>query len=60
MDQILGLTNPRVRAGFDPKSGLYGKPPKYYYQNLALFALGWTERRFWFDSQANLKLAWKH
>jgi endo-1,4-beta-D-glucanase Y len=50
----------RVRAEFDAKSGLYGKPPKYYDQNLAMFALGWTERRFWFDSQANLKLAWKH
>jgi len=50
----------RMRAEFDPQNGLYGKPPRYYDQNLALFSLGWTERRFWFDSQANLKMAWKH
>ena len=49
----------RLRAEFDPKKGLYGNPPKYYDQNLALFALAWTERRFWFDSQGILKLNWK-
>jgi hypothetical protein len=29
-------------------------------QNLALFALGWTERRFWFDSSGTLKTWWKN
>jgi endoglucanase len=56
--ELEGAQNSRLRAGFDPKSGLYGKPPRYYDQNLAMFALGWTERRFWFDSQANLKMSW--
>jgi endoglucanase len=51
--------NSRLNAELDAKSGLYGKPPRYYDQNLALFALGWKEHRFWFDSQANLRLAWK-
>ena len=49
----------RLNTELDAKTGLFGKPPRYYDQNLALFALGWKEHRFWFDSQANLRLAWK-
>ena len=51
--------NSRVQSEFNSKSGLYGSPAKYYDQNLALFALGWIERQFWFDSEGTLKLAWK-
>jgi endoglucanase len=50
----------RVRSQFDSKTGLYGSPAKYYDQNLLLFALGSAERRFWFDSQGELKTNWKH
>jgi hypothetical protein len=50
----------RVRSQFDSKTGLYGSPAKYYDQNLLLFALGSTERRFRFDSQGRLKTSWKH
>jgi len=50
----------RLRSALDSKTGLYGKPPRYYDQNLALFALGWTERRFWFDSNGTLKTWWKN
>jgi endoglucanase len=50
----------RLRSEFDTKTGLYGSPAKYYDQNLALFALGFTGRRFWFDSQGALQLSWKH
>jgi endoglucanase len=50
----------RVRSQFDSKTGLYGNPAKYYDQNLLLFALGLTERRFRFDSQGRLKTSWKH
>ena len=49
----------RVQSEFNPKSGLYGNPAKYYDQNLALFALGWKTRQFWFDSEGALKTAWK-
>lgn len=49
----------RMRAELDPQSGLYGKQPKYYDQNLALFELGWKEHRFWFDSRGDLKLEWR-
>jgi endoglucanase len=49
----------RVQSEFDAPRGLYGKPAKYYDQNLLLFALGSAERRFWFDSQGELKTSWK-
>lgn len=49
----------RLRSEFDSKTGLYGYPAKYYDQNLILFALGFTERRFWFNSQGALQLTWK-
>lgn len=50
----------RVRSQFDSNTGLYGSPARYYDQNLLLFALGSTERRFWFDSQGGLNTSWKH
>lgn len=50
----------RVRSAFDSKTGLYGKPARYYDQNLTLFALGWMERRFWFDASGALRLWWKN
>ena len=50
----------RLRSALDSRTGLYGRPPRYYDQNLALFALGWTERRFWFDSSGTLKTWWKN
>jgi endoglucanase len=49
----------RVSSEFSSNTGLYGNPAKYYDQNLALFALGWKERQFWFDSHGNLKTNWK-
>lgn len=51
--------NARLRSSFHSDTGLYGEPAKYYDQNLALFALGFTERRFWFNSQGALQLSWK-
>jgi endo-1,4-beta-D-glucanase Y len=49
----------RVGSALDPKTSLYGRPARYYDQNLTLFALGWRERRFWFDSSGALKLWWR-
>jgi endoglucanase len=48
----------RVRAQIDSKTGLYGRPAKYYDQNLGLFATGWRERQFLFDAQGRLKTRW--
>lgn len=49
----------RVESALDAKTGLYGRPARYYDQNLTLFALGWRERRFWFDSSGALKMWWR-
>jgi endoglucanase len=49
----------RLTAMRDPASGLYGKTPSYYDQNLALFQDGWLAGRFTFDAQGGLHLKWK-
>jgi endo-1,4-beta-D-glucanase Y len=40
--------------------GLYGNDPRYYDQNLTLFALGWSEQRLAFESDGKLRVKWKH
>jgi endoglucanase len=63
--QALGLKDDaatqakRLAALKDAKSGLYGRDGLYYDQNLALFATGWSEGRFRFDSEGRLRLKWK-
>ena len=49
----------RVDSEFNSKTGLFGNPAKYYDQNLALFALGWKQRQFWFDARGDLQLGWR-
>ena len=49
----------RLQSEKNAKTGLYGKKPRYYDQNLALFALGWYEHRFSFDDQGQLGVNWK-
>ena len=49
----------RLVALHDAKSGLYGPDGMYYDQNLALFATGWSEQRFHFESDGRLRLKWK-
>jgi endo-1,4-beta-D-glucanase Y len=39
-------------------SGLYGRDGAYYDQNLALFSTGWSEQRYRFDGDGNLKVPW--
>lgn len=48
----------RMRSSTDGSSGLLGRPPKYYDQNLALFALGAREGLFWFDARGRLRTKW--
>ena len=48
----------RVRDARDAQTGLLGRPPKYYDQNLALFALGAAERLYWFDARGRLHTDW--
>lgn len=49
----------RVNAQFNPATGLYGKDPAYYDQNLALFATGFLDGRFHFGPRGELKVEWK-
>jgi len=49
----------RMQSELDNKTGPYGKPPKYYDQNLILFGLGWKLRQFWFDSTGALMVPWR-
>ena len=48
-----------VVAQFDRTTGLLGVEPRYYDQNLALFALGWQEQRFRFAPDGTLRVRWK-
>jgi endoglucanase len=48
-----------VVAQFDRETGLLGAEPRYYDQNLALFALGWQEQRFRFAPDGALRVRWK-
>jgi endoglucanase len=48
----------RMSAQFDPSSGLYGKDPAYYDQNLVLFATGFLDNRFRFGPRGELKVDW--
>jgi len=58
MQEPLGNQNLRLTADFDPHVGLYGNPPRYYDQNLALFALGWLQGAFHFAPNGNLEAVW--
>ncbi|AFL87741.1 endoglucanase Y [Terriglobus roseus DSM 18391] len=57
-DQATAQAN-RMAASVDSASGLYGRTPLYYDQNLAMFSNGWTEGRFKFDRDGKLKVKWK-
>jgi endoglucanase len=48
----------RMSAQLDPASGLYGKDPAYYDQNLVLFATGFLDERFRFGPRGELKVDW--
>jgi len=50
----------RVQSSQNSQTGLLGNPPRYYDQNLALFALGWMQHEFSFDSEGALQLKWKN
>ena len=49
----------RLTSDLDPKTGLYGNPPRYYDQNLILFAIGWKDRAFRFASDGDLEPRWQ-
>jgi endo-1,4-beta-D-glucanase Y len=48
----------RVAAQLDPATNLYGRPPTYYDENLALFGLGARQHLFAFGRNGELQLRW--
>jgi endo-1,4-beta-D-glucanase Y len=49
----------RVLENINKKTGLIGSVPRYYDQNLALFALGWQQQYFHFAPDGTLRVRWK-
>ena len=50
----------RLIAEMDPATKLYGHPPAYYDQNLVMFSRCWSEHRFRFGRDGELKVTWKN
>lgn len=53
------LQQKRLTSAWSPHTGLYGNPPRYYDQNLAMFALGYTEHRYRIQSNGDLEVSWR-
>lgn len=49
-----------VLAHVSSSTGLLGSPARYYDQNLALFGLGWQQKRFWFAPDGALRVPWSN
>jgi endoglucanase len=58
MDKAEAQQRARIRAQLDPATGLYGKDPAYYDQNLVLFATGFLDGRFLFGPRGELRVEW--
>jgi len=58
LERVAVLQKIRISAQLDRSTGLYGKDPAYYDQNLILFSTGFLEGRFRFGSQGELKVEW--
>jgi endoglucanase len=58
-NRALTLQLSRLDIARKPESGLYGEPPRYYDQNLALFGTGWVEGRFRFTAEGALEVPWR-
>ncbi len=50
----------RIESQLDEKTGLYGKVPTYYDQNLILFGVGWMQKQFRFSDSGELIVPWQH
>lgn len=57
-EQIKSQQAARVQSELKPQTGLLGAPARYFDQNLALFGLGFSQKKFWFDPNGKLELNW--
>ena len=53
------LQEKRLASAWSARTGLYGNPPRYYDQNLAMFALGYEEHRYRIQSNGDLEVSWQ-
>jgi endoglucanase len=60
MDKPAAQQKQRIDAQLNPATGLYGKDPAYYDQNLILFASGFDQSKFSFGPEGELKIQWTH
>jgi endoglucanase len=58
LDRAMAQQRVRMGAQLDSSTGLYGKDPAYYDQNLVLFATGFLDGRFRFGARGELKVDW--
>jgi endoglucanase len=57
--QAASLQERRLNAAWSSRSGLYGEPPRYYDQNLSMFALGFIEHRYRIRNTGELEVSWQ-
>jgi endo-1,4-beta-D-glucanase Y len=58
LDRVAAQLRVRMSAQRNPDTGLYGKQPVYYDQNLVLFSIGYLDNRFRFGPRGELKVEW--
>jgi endoglucanase len=58
-NKALTLQLSRLDIARSPQSALYGEPPRYYDQNLALFGSGWIQNLFRFTPEGQLEVRWR-
>jgi endo-1,4-beta-D-glucanase Y len=49
----------RLDAALSPRTGLYGNPPRYYDQNLAMFSVGYTTHKYRIQSNGDVEVLWR-
>lgn len=49
----------RLHTAWSSRTNLYGNPPRYYDQNLAMFSLGFTEHRYRIQSNGEVEVPWR-
>jgi endo-1,4-beta-D-glucanase Y len=57
--EAAALQQRRLNFAWSSRWGLYGEPPRYYDQNLSMFALGYMEHRYRIRDTGELEVPWQ-
>lgn len=57
--EAAAMQEKRLDIAWSSRSGLYGEPPRYYDQNLSMFALGYMEHRYRIRDTGELEVSWR-